>query len=272
MSDLLRRFIIGDPPSAAIPAVDGAAHLYGFQFPGASTILLAAIAFANLVDAAVPQSGGNAPAPANFLNSSMVSASRGNSRMARSFSSGIKRRRIFADDFSVFLDELRVLETLADRLLDDLGAIFLRRRRQNEGRSGKPEQTEHRQQLVTALRFGEGFDLGQTGKERVLFAFGNLHDNVEIDHFLFDPFGVAGVEVIRVGDRVDLAAQESNVALGDRITGDILSVFETEQRGEDSADGVVGMADGLGAEANAGGGAQFLQIRQTGFSASGQNT
>src|SRR6185503_18030893 len=34
-------------------------------------------------------SGGSDPAPANFLNSSMVSASRGNSRMARSFSSGI---------------------------------------------------------------------------------------------------------------------------------------------------------------------------------------
>src|SRR5438445_13880988 len=83
-----KRFIIGDPPSAVIPAVDGAAHLYGFQFPVASTILLAATAFANLVDTAVPQSAGNAPAPANFLNSSMVSASRGNSRMARSFSSG----------------------------------------------------------------------------------------------------------------------------------------------------------------------------------------
>src|SRR6185503_13673085 len=34
-------------------------------------------------------SGGSDPAPANFLNSSMVSGSRGSSRMARSFSSGI---------------------------------------------------------------------------------------------------------------------------------------------------------------------------------------
>jgi hypothetical protein len=46
---------------------------------------------------------------------------------------------------------------------------------------------------------------------------------VKIDHFFLDPLGIARVEIVGVGDGVDLAAQERYVTFGYR--GDVFASF-----------------------------------------------
>ena len=65
--------------------------------------------------------------------------------------------------------------------------------------------------------------------------------------------------------------KQRHVALGNRIAGDVFRVLEAEERGEDSADGVIGMTDGLGADADAARGAQLIEIGQPEFFAGGKN-
>ena len=102
----------------------------------------------------------------------------------------------------------------------------------------------------------------------MLDALGYFHDGVKIHHALVEPVRVAPKHRYRgIGAGVELAAQKRGVDFRRGVAGDEFGIFEADQKGEETAGDVRNMADRLGADAQAGCGAQFLQAIQPQFPA-----
>src|SRR5262245_38546340 len=116
-----------------------------------------------------------------------------------------KRTRVVTNQFMVFLEELRILETLAQRFFDDFHPILGHGWRKNERRARQTEITEHGHYLALPLGFGEAINFRQIGKLRVFIFSWHSEDDMEIDETFFQPFRLAIQQpAVGYGDGIDL--------------------------------------------------------------------
>src|SRR5262245_36910108 len=80
----------------------------------------------------------------------------------------------------------------------------------------------------------------------------NRVDDMEIDESLFQPVSLTSDKpLVGSRDRIDFAAQQGNISLRCRKTGDVLNFFEPEEPSDDPTDVIDGVADGLRAQTHA---------------------
>ena len=133
-----------------------------------------------------------------------------------------------------------------------------------------PRQTEiakHAQYLPFPLGFGEAVNFGQVGKARMLFFSRNRVDDMEIDQTFIQPFSFTSECLVGGRDRIDFAAQQSDISLRCRKTGDFLNSLEPEEPNHDPADVIHRVADGLRAQAHARGLPELLDGANAGLAA-----
>src|SRR6185312_6319521 len=75
-----------------------------------------------------------------------------------------QRIGVLADDLSVFAVEIRIFQSLAHRLLNDLHPIFRRSRRQNVGRACQSENSRDGEELDLFFRLSEALDLREVAE------------------------------------------------------------------------------------------------------------
>src|SRR5262245_61308293 len=182
----------------------------------------------------------------------MLSASRGKSRIAFSFASGVSGLGSSPTNLWYSWKNRRILKTLTQGFFDDFHSILGHGRRENEWRAGQTEIAEHGHYLAFPLGFCEAVNFRQIGKLRVFIFSWHSEDDMEIDETLFQPFRLAIQQpAVGYGDGIDLATHQSDPPLWIRKAGDIPNFFEAEEPSHDPADIVVAVADGLSAQTHA---------------------
>src|SRR5262245_50027076 len=114
----------------------------------------------------------------------------------------------------VFLEELRILETFAQRFFDDFHPILGHGWRENEWRARQTEIAEHGHYLAFPLGFGEAVNFRQVGKLRVLIFSRNSKDDMKIDETFFKPLRLAIQQpTVGYGDGINLTTHQSDPPL-----------------------------------------------------------
>src|SRR5262245_46386283 len=143
-----------------------------------------------------------------------------------------KRTRVVTNQFMVFLEERRILKTLAQGFFDDFHPILGHGWRKNKWRAGQTEIAKHDHYFAFPLGFGEAVNFRQIGKLRMLIFSRNSKDEMEIDETFFKPLRLAIQQpTVGYGDGIDLTAHQSNSPFRIRKAGDVLNFFEAEEPG-----------------------------------------
>src|SRR5262249_53618943 len=196
----------------------------------------------------------------------MLSASRGKSRIAFSFASGVSGLGSSPTNLWYSWKNAGSLKLLRRASL----MISTRSLGMAGGRmNGEPVKLKLRN-IVTILRSRSVFAVNfrQIGKLRVFIFSWHSEDNMEIDETLFQPFRLAIQQpTVGYGDGIDLTTHQSDSPLRIRKAGDIPNFFEPEEPSHDPADVVVAMANGLSTQTYARGLPKLFDGCQSGLTA-----
>src|SRR5918993_681503 len=110
--------------------------------------------------------------------------------------------------------ELRVLESFAHRLLENIDFVLGRSWWQHVRRTDQPEHSPYSEDFFFLLRFGEGLNLGHSWKARMFRPQRHLHHRMEVHQALFNPLRVATQHRSgEIGSRVQFTTEKRRIDL-----------------------------------------------------------